>query len=134
MTSKGDRGEYELRDELEERGFTIIRAPASGSAGHRLNEDGEKVEREAPDILAGNGEDFYAFESKRYSDPPIYLEKKEMEDLEVFAEAFQAEAYAAVRFDREDWYFIKREDMPETEKSYRADSFKPEDAIELDEL
>lgn len=134
MPNKGTRGEYELRDLLEERSFAVIRAPASGSSGQRKDAEGEYVEREAPDVLAGDGEDFYAFECKWESEPPIYIGKDEMEDLEDFAEKFNAEAFAAIRFDREDWYFIKKEDMHETDKNYRADGFIPEEAITVDRL
>ena len=135
MPKKGTRGEYDLRDVLEERGFAILRSPASGSIGYRINEDGEKVEREAPDVLAGDGENVYFFECKWNSEPPIYIEKGEMEDLEYVGEKFCVdEVYAAIRYDREDWYFIKKEDMHETEKSYRAEGFKPKEALTASEL
>ena len=47
--SKGSRRERELVNKLDEDGYAVMRAPASGAA----------TERELPDVLAGDGEDFY---------------------------------------------------------------------------
>ncbi|XVH32918.1 Holliday junction resolvase Hjc [Haloferacaceae archaeon DSL9] len=93
---KGDRRERELVNKLDEAGFAVMRAPASGSA----------TERELPDVLAGNGEVFYAIEAKSSSGRPIYLTGEEVEALIYFARNFGAKARIAVRFDREDWYFF----------------------------
>jgi len=45
---KGDRRERELVNRLDDAGFAVMRAPASGGA----------TQRELPDVLAGNGEAF----------------------------------------------------------------------------
>jgi Holliday junction resolvase len=73
-----------------------MRAPASGSA----------TDRDLPDVLAGNGETFYAIEAKSSAGDPIYLTGEEVESLIYFARNFGANARIAVRFDREDWYFF----------------------------
>ncbi len=73
-----------------------MRAPASGSA----------TERELPDVLAGNGEVFYAIEAKSSAGNPIYLTGEEVEALVFFAQNFGAKPRIGVRFDREDWYFF----------------------------
>jgi len=102
---KGDRRERELVNELDEAGFAVMRAPASGSA----------TERDLPDVLAGDGEVFYAIEAKSSSGDPIYLTGEEVEALVYFARNFGAKARIAVRFDREDWYFFHPGDLYTTD-------------------
>ena len=94
--AKGDRVERELVNKLDEAGFAVMRAPASGSA----------TERELPDVLAGNGDTFYAIEAKSSSGNPIYLTGEEVEALVFFSRNFGAKPRIGVRFDREDWYFF----------------------------
>jgi Holliday junction resolvase len=105
QNAKGDRRERELVNLLDERGFAVMRAPASGSA----------TERELPDVLAGDGEDFYAIEAKSSSGRPVYLDGTEVENLVYFARNFGAKPRVAVRFDREDWYFFHPGDLHVTD-------------------
>ena len=98
---KGDRRERELVNELDETGFAVMRAPASGSA----------TERELPDVLAGDGDAFYAIEAKSSAGDPIYLTGEEVEALVYFARSFGAKPRIGVRFDREDWYFFHPSDL-----------------------
>jgi len=93
---KGDRRERELVNRLDEAGFAVMRAPASGSS----------TNRDLPDVLAGDGERFYAVEAKSSSGDPIYLGGDEVESLLYFSRNFGAKARVGVRFDREDWYFF----------------------------
>jgi len=102
---KGDRRERELVNELDDAGFAVMRAPASGSA----------TERELPDVLAGDGEEFYAVEAKSSSGDPIYLDGREIENLVYFARNFGAKPRVGVRFDREDWYFFHPHDLYTTD-------------------
>lgn len=123
---KGDRRERELVNLLDENGFAVMRAPASGSA----------TERELPDVLAGNGELFYAIEAKSSAGDPIYLTGEEVEALVFFAQNFGAKPRIGVRFDREDWYFFHPGDLHVTDGgNYRV---KQETALadgtDLDEL
>ncbi|MFC4359638.1 Holliday junction resolvase Hjc [Halobium salinum] len=123
---KGDRRERELVNLLDEAGFAVMRAPASGSA----------TDRELPDVLAGDGDRFYAIEAKSSSGNPIYLTGEEVEALIYFARNFGAKARIAVRFDREDWYFFHPGDLYVTDGgNYRV---KKEtalaDGVDLDEL
>lgn len=116
--AKGDRRERELVNLLDEAGFAVIRAPASGSA----------TAREQPDVLAGNGENFYAIEVKSSSGKPIYLTGEEVEALVYFARNFGAHARVGIRFDREDWAFFHPGELHTTEGgNYRV---KKEVAIE----
>jgi Holliday junction resolvase len=103
--AKGDRRERELVNELDAAGFAVMRAPASGSA----------TERELPDVLAGDGTDFYAIEAKSSAGDPIYLDGAEIEALLFFAQNFGAKPRVGVRFDREDWYFFHPGDLYTTD-------------------
>ncbi|WP_435183868.1 Holliday junction resolvase Hjc [Halobellus sp. EA9] len=102
---KGDRRERELVNRLDEAGFAVMRAPASGSA----------TDRELPDVLAGDGDVFYAIEAKSSSGRPIYLTGEEVEALIYFARNFGAKARIGVRFDRESWYFFHPGDLHVTD-------------------
>jgi len=103
--AKGDRRERELVNELDDAGFAVMRAPASGSA----------TDRELPDVLAGNEGDFYAIEAKSSAGDPIYLTGEEVEALVYFAQNFGAKPRIGVRFDREDWYFFHPADLYTTD-------------------
>lgn len=114
---KGARGERELIEILEEKkDYACLRAPASGAS----------TKRELPDVLAGNGDQVLVLEVKRWSKDKDYqyLTKKEVHDLKYFAEVFGGEYYIAARFDYGSWGFFKIEDLKETEKNYRVDTFK----------
>ena len=102
--AKGDRRERELVNRLDEAGFAVMRAPSSGSA----------TERELPDVLAGNGEEFYAIEAKSSAGDPIYLTGEEVEALIYFARNFGAKPRIGARFDREEWYFFHPGDLHHT--------------------
>jgi Holliday junction resolvase len=116
--AKGNRRERELVNELDERGFAVMRAPASGSA----------TERELPDVLAGDGDTFFAVEAKSSAGDPIYLTGEEVEALVYFSQNFGASPKIGVRFDREDWYFFHPADVHQTDGgNYRV---KKELAIE----
>ncbi|TMT80401.1 nucleoid-structuring protein H-NS [Haloterrigena sp. H1] len=99
--AKGDRRERELVNALDEAGFAVMRAPASGAA----------TDRELPDVLAGDGDQFYAIEAKSSAGDPIYLTGEEVEALIYFAQNFGAKPRIGVRFDREDWYFFHPGDL-----------------------
>jgi len=86
---KGAAKERELTNWLDEAGWAVIRAPASGSA----------TERELPDVLAGNGDVFYAIEAKASGGDPIYYDQAEVEALQYFADGFGASARLGARFD-----------------------------------
>ena len=114
--AKGSRGERELVNWLDDNEYAVLRAPASGSA----------TTRELPDVLAGDGERFYAIEAKTSGDTVVYIDQEEVEDLQFFAEKFGAVPRLGVRFDEEHsdpsygrdwpgWYFLP------PERVYRTD-------------
>jgi len=114
---KGSKGENELGSLFGERGYVWMRQAGSGTAG-----------RELPDICVGNGDEFIVMEVKRWSNKCDYeyVTKREVEDLIYFAEQFGADYYIAARFDYRDWHFYKKEEIHETEKSYRIENVKSE--------
>jgi len=103
--AKGDRRERELVNLLDDAGFAVMRAPASGSA----------TERELPDVLAGNGDRFFAIEAKSSAGDPIYLDGEEVFALVYFSRNFGAKPRVGVRFDHEDWYFFHPDDLHRTD-------------------
>ena len=103
---KGDRRERELVNRLDAAGFAVMRAPASGSS----------TDRELPDVLAGDGERFFAIEAKSSAGDPIYLERAEVDALVYFAENFGAHPRIGVRFDEERWAFFDPEDLYRTDR------------------
>lgn len=117
-SDKGDKRERELVNMLDEDGFAVMRAPASGAA----------TERELPDVLAGNGHTFYSIEAKSSNGNPIYIKAQEVEDLIFFSSNFGAKARIGVRFDYEDWYFFHPAELHTTPSgNYRV---KKEKALE----
>jgi Holliday junction resolvase len=104
-SAKGDRRERELVNRLDGAGFAVMRAPASGSA----------TDRELPDVLAGNGDHFYAIEAKSSAGDPIYLDGEEVAALVYFARNFGAKPRVGARFDHEDWYFFHPDELHTTD-------------------
>lgn len=124
--SKGDRRERELVNRLDDAEFAVMRAPASGSA----------TERELPDVLAGNGDQFYAFEAKSSSGDPIYITEEKVEGLVYFAKNYRAVPTIGARFDREPWYFLHPSWLHRTPSgNYRVKlETAEEQGLTLDEL
>jgi len=88
---KGDRRERQLARAFDDRGWAVIRAPASGSA----------TKRELPDLLVGKDGALLALEVKASGGRPIYIDRPEVEALEWFGRHFGAQALLAVLFDEE---------------------------------
>ena len=111
---KGSKGENELGSLFADHGYAWLRQAGSGTA-----------DRELPDIAVGNGEHFIVMEVKRWGYQDYeYVTKREVEDLIYFADNFGAEYYIAARFNRKPWQFLKKEELHETEKSYRIENLK----------
>lgn len=117
---KGSRRENELGSLFGKRGYVWLRQAGSGTAG-----------RELPDIAVGNGERFIVMEVKGWSNKSDYeyVTKEEVNDLIYFAEQFGAEYFIAAKFDYRDWQFFKKEEMHETDKSFRIDNVKSEEIL-----
>jgi Holliday junction resolvase len=125
---KGDRRERQLVNALDAAGFAVMRAPTSGSA----------TARELPDVLAGDGDVFYAIEAKSSAGAPIYLDNEEVYGLvHVFARNFGATPRIGVRFDREAWSFFHPDDVHQTDAgNYRVkkERISDDDAETIDDL
>jgi Holliday junction resolvase len=109
---KGTKGENELGGLFSEEGYVWMRAPGSGTA-----------DRELPDVIVGKDGHTVVVEVKRWDNEKKYgyLKKKEVDDLIYFAENFGADYYVAYRFDYGDWNYVKKEEMHETENSFRCE-------------
>lgn len=101
--SKGIGAERDLVHLLWEQGFAALRSPASGASRFP-----------SPDIIAGRGDRRLAIECKITKFESQYFDKEELEQLRTFARIFGAEAWVAVRFPRQAWYFIALDDLTET--------------------
>lgn len=107
LKSKGIAAERELLHKFWENGWACIRVAGSGSMSFP-----------SPDLLAGNGEKKMAFECKTFKKSHKYLEEQEISQLKEFSEKFGAEAWLAIKFDRQPWYLLKLEELHKTEKSW----------------
>lgn len=113
QNEKGSRNERELVNLLNDAGFAVMKATASGAA----------TKRELPDVLAGNGDVFYAIEAKSCGDMTLYISGEQVDGLLYFAQNFGAKARIAVKFDilhgdpaygnasNPGWYFFHPDDL-----------------------
>jgi holliday junction resolvase Hjr len=104
--AKGSKGERELVKFFNENGFSCIRAAGSGSSIYP-----------SPDILAGNAIRRLAIECKVTKENKKYFPDTEIEQLNTFSKNFGAEAWIAVKFPNNDWFFLMPEDLKKTGKS-----------------
>ncbi|MBI4441605.1 Holliday junction resolvase, partial [Candidatus Woesearchaeota archaeon] len=92
---KGSTAERELIHLFWKQGWAAVRVAGSGS-----------MKYPSPDIVASNALRRLAVECKAVGDDKKYLTQDEIEQLILFSQRFGAEAWLAVRFDNEDWYFF----------------------------
>lgn len=105
--SKGSNAERELIKMFWEKGWACMRAAGSGSTRFP-----------SPDIIAGNGIRRLVIECKATKDKKKYFGGEEIEELQKFASIFGSEAWVAIRFDNDKWYFVNIEDLKKTNKGY----------------
>lgn len=72
----------------------------------------------APDIIASNGMRSLVIECKSTKKGQQYLARKELGELVLFAKKFNAEPWVGVRFNRQDWIFLRPEDLSIAGKTY----------------
>jgi len=95
--SKGTRLERELIHMFyDTKLFMAFRAAGSGS-----------IPLPCPDLIAGGKGRVLAIECKAIKKNRRYLDKKQLEDLDAFGGLFGAETWVGVRFNNEEWYFLK---------------------------
>jgi len=99
MTRKGINAERQLVNLLWKHNFAAIRVPASGAGSKRFPK---------PDIIAGNGRQYYAFEVKTSIFDKIYIPDSEIQDLISFSEKFGCTPFIAIRFlnNSREWRFF----------------------------
>ena len=100
---KGSCAERELIHEFWKNNWAAVRVAGSGS-----------MKYPSPDIVASNALRRLAVECKAVGNEKKYLGQDEIEQLLSFSRLFGAEAWFAIRFDNEDWYFFNVEDLKST--------------------
>lgn len=82
-------GERELLNDFWRNGFAGVRTPSSGS--------GTLFPR--PDLIIGNGANYYALELKTVrKNNKVYIDKAQIDGLITFAETFGAIPFLAIKF------------------------------------
>jgi Holliday junction resolvase len=105
--SRGINAERDLIHKFWEQGWAAMRAAGSGSQQYP-----------APDVIASNNLRKIAIECKLTTEERKYFTKQEVKELRYFAEKFGAEAWLAVKFFRQPWYFFTIDSATETKESY----------------
>jgi Holliday junction resolvase len=105
--SKGINAERELIHLFWHNGWSACRIAGSGS-----------MKYPSPDIIAGNNLRKVAIECKATKDVRQYFTKKEIDELQRFSDAFGAEPWVGVKFDKVDWYFLTLEDLSNNGEGY----------------
>ena len=104
--SRGIQAERQLIHSFWENGWAAIRAAGSGSTSFP-----------SPDIIAGYAGRRLVIEAKLTTDRKKYISKKDLQQLQFFAQTFTAEPWIAVKFFREQWYFLYLDDLEDTGKN-----------------
>lgn len=104
---RGINAERELIRLLWEKGFSACRVAGSGSSRFP-----------SPDIIAGNAARKLAIECKTSREESRYIPKENLEQLRIFANAFGAEPWIAVRFAKNNWLFISLDDLHDTGNNF----------------
>jgi Holliday junction resolvase len=105
---KGTNAERELIHMFWQRGWAAIRVAGSGSSHYP-----------SPDVIAGNAIRRLAIECKAVGGTSKYISFEQVDDLNLFASKFGAEAWIGLRFDRREWLFIATSELEKTENAYR---------------
>jgi Holliday junction resolvase len=105
--SKGIGGERELVHKFWAAGWSSVRVAGSGSSRYP-----------SPDILAANVLRKLAIEAKMINGENKYFTEEGVRQLRGFAENFGAEAWIAVKFSGNDWYFLPISELDKSGKNY----------------
>ena len=96
MYGKGSILERELLELFWRGGFACVRSAGSGRTRHPN-----------PDLLVSNGRTTYSIECKSSKQKIIRIYKEQVDDLLKFSKIFGAKPFIAVRFNRNEWLFLK---------------------------
>jgi Holliday junction resolvase len=103
---KGANAERELLHMLSAEGFAVVRIAGSGM-----------IAETSADLIAGNYFKKFAIECKTCKEKKRYLEKQQISDLKEFAKKFGFPPIIAVKFNRQEWWFIEPEKLEDTGKN-----------------
>lgn len=106
LKSKGISAERELIHLFWANGYAATRVAGSGS-----------IRYPCPDIIAGNVRRKLAIECKVSKEKKKYIPIEEIHQLQEYSTKFGAESWIAVKFSRENWFFLTLEDLEYTSKS-----------------
>lgn len=87
--------------------FAAVRVAGSGA-----------IKYPVPDIVASSLNKRFVIECKAARGDVQYVEKKEVEDLLVFAKMTCAVPFIAVRFDRSGWFFLSPDSLRDVGKNF----------------
>ena len=125
---QGFEAERDLARKLWQKGFAVIRAPASGAkAKHYVY----------PDLVAIWRGKILVFEVKRRTKmATLYIDAKQIEKLREFCRRAGGEAFIAIKIVNEKkWYFISLAELEQIETGkYKISVEKIRNALTLEEL
>jgi len=112
--TKGTNAERELVHLLWKHKHPAVRVAGSGSSTYP-----------SPDVVASINSKTYAIEVKSIKEKTKYLKDKEIEDLILFAEMFNAIPIVAVKKKREGWFYASIKDLKKTPKGFSTTNLTP---------
>lgn len=107
VKAKGINAERELIHLFWKKGWAAIRVAGSGSARYP-----------SPDIIAANISRKISIEVKITKEYKKYFTKQDIEQICDFSKKFGAEAWLAVKFSKENWFFLPPSELKSTKKGY----------------
>ncbi len=126
---KGFGRERMLARKLWEKGFAVLRAPASGAKARRLK---------YPDMVVLRNGHIIVLEIKTSEkQAPIYIPRQQVEKIREFARRAGGKAYIAVDYigTGMGWRFIPIEELAETKRgNYRIDPDKAKNSPRIQDL
>ena len=128
LRMRGFEAERDLARRLWQKGFAVIRAPASGAkTKHYVY----------PDLVAIWRGKILVFEVKRRTKlTTLYIDAKQVEKLREFCRRAGGEAFIAIKIvDEKKWYFVPLTELEQIETGkYRISAEKIRSALTLEEL
>lgn len=103
---KGARSERELINFFYNINYSVIRSAGSG------------VNSLSPDIIVIKNKRGFAFECKAWDSSSLSIDKDRYQSLIDWENNTGMETYIAWRMNNKGWYFIKLEEMKETDKHF----------------
>jgi len=107
--AKGSNIERELYKKFIENNYRAVRVAGSGM-----------MENADCDLIAGKkGKGKYAIEVKSSKIPVKYISKEQINNFLIFSNIFGLKPVVALRFSREDWWFLHPKHLKDSGKNFR---------------